>query len=1235
MRPRTILAFCCGLFGLGGQTLLLAECLATVAGGEIWISSLLGVWFLAAAIGSLVVRRIRWETSRLMEAAEVLSLASIPILCAQYLGIVLWGGGNDSILPMHQILRGSVWIAGPGGLLSGSLLAILCRRNHEEPSPVGSVCVGAAVGAIVGGTSASFLLRQGVSAPALLLWGAIAVCLAVTAATWVRPGRRLRWVGAACLAFSLIAVVLRVDVPATQAVHERLWSQAVPGASIDGRFQTAQAEYLYGTDGDRWIVVREGGVHDVVGDWIQAGKIAAMALSQNFRAERILVIGQGLSVCERFLKPPNVKEVDWFDPDPEYVRASLACLPEALRISDPRFHGLAAEARASLADKRGSYDVVVVNLPRVADSRLHEFSTVEFFEQIKQSLRPLGVVVVGVVGDRNKPRGEPGCQGAWVESTLDAVFPQTLVVPGERRTFFVSAAEAYLQVSPISLQTRFSLIENANEVYPIDLVEQLYRPDLSVKMLELYDAVGVPRERLVNRDRSPSHPLAGLLQTTSRSEMPLGKLAQALFRGGLTILILPIVLLAIVRLVYVIRTAPRAKGGPGLHCGPSLQSDVLLLDGSAAAAAVGGLISLADAGTRIVAFRPSDIGFMFSLFALGLALGAIYARWAVSLLRPGGLMSLRSVLWAFAAILLIQGVVLTVSSFMVPPSATWPVLGMLVATCGFPGGAVAILTAKILEACSRDADSSADLVAADCLGAAVGCLAGSFLASVMGLGAAISIAAAVVFAAVLLATSAQVTLTRPGRRLVPHRILTPVAYGLFGVAGCVVVGSHVLAHVERSRATAQATVAIQDWIQGRKISTKTTTPAAGGKAATYYEVREDSQLKGYIFRSDDFSTTVYGYGGPMSVILFADPAGALTDFRITRSYETPRYISRIRSWMTSLKGQKVFGASTLDGVNAVSGATMSCNAILRLLRNSGRQFDASVLAGVQTVDASQQTWIEKVDWLVVYWAAGVLLALIVIHHGRVWSRVAMLVFTAAVGGIWLNRQYSTDHVVRLLSGQGLLGSPIANACLLLGTPLVILLLGNIYCGYLCPFGALQELLGLVLPKRFKAKPSLPTMTAARFVKHGVLFSLVIVFFTTGSKRFLELDPLTLAFNRQFWTESLSLGLILAVAVLLAAAFVTRIWCRYLCPTGAFLSLFNLAGWLGRFLPAKKFGRCEFGLGGRDHLDCIHCDRCRYDSPLIPTREEAIANAAKSEPPRLSSATKACSFGGPPRSRPWA
>jgi hypothetical protein len=50
--------------------------------------------------------------------------------------------------------------------------------------------------------------------------------------------------------------------------------------------------------------------------------------------------------------------------------------------------------------------------------------------------------------------------------------------------------------------------------------------------------------------------------------------------------------------------------------------------------------------------------------------------------------------------------------------------------------------------------------------------------------------------------------------------------------------------------------------------------------------------------------------------------------------------------------------------------------------------------------------------------------------------------------------------------------------------------------------------------------------------------------------------------------------------------------------GALLSLLNNVTVLKRFLPAKRFGRCEFGLTAKDHTDCLYCDRCRY-----PTKDQ--------------------------------
>jgi hypothetical protein len=50
--------------------------------------------------------------------------------------------------------------------------------------------------------------------------------------------------------------------------------------------------------------------------------------------------------------------------------------------------------------------------------------------------------------------------------------------------------------------------------------------------------------------------------------------------------------------------------------------------------------------------------------------------------------------------------------------------------------------------------------------------------------------------------------------------------------------------------------------------------------------------------------------------------------------------------------------------------------------------------------------------------------------------------------------------------------------------------------------------------------------------------------------------------------------------------------------GAFLSLLNNVVILKKYLPAKRFGRCEFGLTAKDRMDCIYCDRCRYEAKAV-------------------------------------
>jgi hypothetical protein len=131
------------------------------------------------------------------------------------------------------------------------------------------------------------------------------------------------------------------------------------------------------------------------------------------------------------------------------------------------------------------------------------------------------------------------------------------------------------------------------------------------------------------------------------------------------------------------------------------------------------------------------------------------------------------------------------------------------------------------------------------------------------------------------------------------------------------------------------------------------------------------------------------------------------------------------------------------------------------------------------------------------------------------------------------------------------------------------------------------------------------MQKARFVKYVVLLILVIVFFICRDRTTLAADPLISIFNLRFSNYDFqpTMSLILATA-LIGSIFYGRFWCRYLCPAGAFLSLLNHVAILKRCLPAKRFGKCEFGLTTKDKMDCIQCDRCRYiKSAHKVTREQ--------------------------------
>ena len=164
---------------------------------------------------------------------------------------------------------------------------------------------------------------------------------------------------------------------------------------------------------------------------------------------------------------------------------------------------------------------------------------------------------------------------------------------------------------------------------------------------------------------------------------------------------------------------------------------------------------------------------------------------------------------------------------------------------------------------------------------------------------------------------------------------------------------------------------------------------------------------------------------------------------------------------------------------------------------------------------------------------------------------------------------------------------------------------GLFCGWLCPFGALQEMLGWVAKSLRIRQWKVAERSHQRLqkLKYVILFGLLLSAFYSLSlaERLAEVEPfktsITLFFVRS-WPFVLY-----AVILLGLGLFVHKFYCRYLCPLGAGLAMlgkFHLFAWLKRIdacgNPCQHCkNHCEIGAierdGRIDYDECIQCLEC--------------------------------------------
>jgi predicted membrane-bound spermidine synthase/Na+-translocating ferredoxin:NAD+ oxidoreductase RnfG subunit len=1203
---RGLLIFSYGLFTIAAQALLFREFITTFEGSDISVGIFFGSWFLWVGLGALLVYRAETFAKKLLTNIEFLFLCYLPAFIVELVLIIqareLAGIESYALLPIKVIVLLSIVVNAPVSIITGMLFPIACRWvQNEEELAVSRVYIIEAAGSFLGGLGTTLLLGVGVSSARIFFILAFVVSFSFF---FVRLAKLKKWVWAFVPICICVCLIAGVDKKLSQQLQIIKWGKLLPKDALKGSFQTAQAEYLYGVYQGQWVAVREGSVCEALPNESSAGRIAAISLCQNPDARRVLVIGSGLGLCYEFLHLPQIERVTWAHCDSEYVQEVDRFVPPEFKVSDERFHRLSGDVRSLLSKERQYYDLVILNLPDATSSVLNRYYTLEFYRQIKEALRPGGVLGIRIAGGENIMGTELINLGASTRLTLEKVFSQLVLTPGED-TWFIASDSGKLTGDPGSLRDRFATIKGGAGVFPPEALLSVYLPDRAAIAMENYSGADLPERLLINRDSRPLTHLYSLLLAAKQSGAPGTKFVKYLVLAGLLAFVVPILVFIVLRAIYILRKESlRLKT---VQQGNASSFDSTFLVFSTGWVGIGVMIVLMYLYQTYFGSLYLYIGVISSVFMVGLTGGAVLIRHLLL-----GRRSIQPQILLFAAIL-VHTLILAAIIFW--PGEQWTHRSFTVAffLCGLCTGSYFPLAAKQLaDSAFESGEAGSKLETADHIGASAGGLLTS-LALVPVLGTKVTL---FVFALLILANipPAVLRLYKPEkiRSLVTTTFkLRRLGYILFGIGLSVVLCSNLLAKAGVELRPSLPQYAAQALAGQARLKEASAVIDKSARKINYFRVCDaNDKLNGYIFSSEDLAPEVSGFGGKMNLAIYVDATGRLINFHILWSNETPSYLELLSQWRGLLGKHQLFRSEPFADIDAVTGATISSKAILSALEKSGYRFAGEILGQVQqsgTVEekVSRAGYLPDINGI--YLIGAFVLAFIVIYRGGFWSRLATLCFNLVVGGIILNAQYSSEQIATVLSlhspAIGLSGTFL----LVVGIPLLVIIFGNIYCGYICPFGVVQELLGYVVPRRFKPAASqipVESIQKARFVKYVVLFVLIMVFFVSRNRTTLAADPLIGVFSRSSALYTVSVSLIIAVA-LTGSIFYTRFWCRYLCPVGALLSLLNNVTILNRFLPAKRFGRCEFGLTVKDHTDCLYCDRCRYQTKDQKSKTEDL------------------------------
>lgn len=293
------------------------------------------------------------------------------------------------------------------------------------------------------------------------------------------------------------------------------------------------------------------------------------------------------------------------------------------------------------------------------------------------------------------------------------------------------------------------------------------------------------------------------------------------------------------------------------------------------------------------------------------------------------------------------------------------------------------------------------------------------------------------------------------------------------------------------------------------------------------------------------STT--GWGGPLETGTVIDATGKVIEVVVIKHRETPTFFK-------SLVNQhffKQFSDLNLSApfkvgqdIDVVSGATISSKAFAQAVRQAAH-WTGRHEYNLEIEEVPKEWQMGKNEFILI-----VLYAVVIISAIKKFSKIRKIVLLFSIGflGFYLNYPISVSNFSQLLLGY--IPSVYEHAfwwLLVVGTLLLTLLYGrNLYCSWMCPFGAMQEFITLIGGVRLRLSKEI--IQAAEYSVYFFFWLAFMIIFLTNNPAMGTYEP----FATLFGFRGIGIQWYLVSVAVIGSFLIPRFWCRFFCPVGAFL-----------------------------------------------------------------------------------